>query len=177
MFDKKEGCYFYLVYSLENSFELERTISLCAEEINFLYLKIGIIKNKSSITNSVNMKYVTELDAIKETIDQNTFNLDSIIIDMDISGYWKEILKVSQIVSNYRTKYPIHFIIRTSRLDSFITSDEFIKITQTIKVTEIFKLKREGFLRADGSDEMTTFENFKLGFIREKKLEQILDKK
>jgi len=176
MFDKKEGCYFYLVYSLENSFELDRMISLCAEEINFLYLKIGY-QNKSSISNSVNMKYITELDKIKETIEQNEFNLDSIIIDMDISGYWKNILKVSQIVSNFRSKYPIHFIIRTSKIDNFITSDDFIKITQAIKVTEIFKLKREGLLKVDGSDEMVTFENFKLSFIREKKLEQILDKK
>lgn len=177
MFDQKEGCYIYLVNSLENSFELDRMIALCAEEINFLYLKLGNYHNKSSVTNRVNMKSIIIVDKIKETIDQNTFNLDSIIIDMDISGYWKGTLQVSQILSKFRTKYPIHFIIRTSRVDNFITSDDFPKITQLIKVTEIFKLKREGLLRVDGSDEMITFENFKLSFIREKKLEQILDKK
>jgi hypothetical protein len=87
-----------------------------------------------------------------------------------------ELFKIIEELMPFRKKYPIHLFILSNRIDQFITSDAFEKISMSLKVTDIYKIKDNIIKISGDEEEIITYESFKLTYIREKKLEWLLDK-
>jgi hypothetical protein len=178
MIDEKSGCYFYLMNPSNGTLKMHSMVKLCSDEINFLYIRVLSEQlNKSTFGNYVNEKSTNYIDKIGEIIKENEFNLNSIIVEFDkdymVSG---ELFNIVQELIPFRHKYPIHLFILSNRIDQFINSDTFEKISMSLKVTDIYKIKDNIIKISGDEEEIITYESFKLTYIREKKLEWLLDK-
>lgn len=172
MLNRKEGIYVYIGSAKLRS--IQEIINFLSDEFNFLFISICHEDPKKQYRLNNFTHRNTTIEDIEETIVQNLFNINSIIIEMDSSIILSKseecLKKFKNCLFSYLDKYPINLIFN-------INGDKEYKKLDSAFLELLNRIDGFYFIRNNEIEDMNytiiSPESFKKSYIRDKKIDLI----